>query len=557
MFNKALIQGGAILCQYNCTVNIHDCNFTGNRADNGGGIIISDDSAIKITHSIFHNNSAVSMFGGAISVKNSFLHLSDVTFYQNTAAIYGGAIHAHKNSNLVVEKCSFSSNNGQRGGAVVLQFNVTITLVNTTFRQNKAVEGGGAIFGSSFRYFEIYGCLFTSNVNGVLWATENSHISIANSEFNNNKFELGGALYLCTWNELYVSNVTFVENMASNGGAIYAIDHNKIVISNCVFKNNFAQHDAGAFVLFGEGFSEVHIVDSIFQNNTANLGSGDGVHVVLASLALVNCSVKNNQAVVAAAVYLDRSKSSITYSVFKENIAAKKEGGLISTATGGAINAENSDINITHSNFFENQCAIGGAMYLGGSNLTMDKTTFLKNVATDYAGAMALYTNTNVQMHGCMVINNYAPRAGGISNYGSNFVATNSTFEGNIAKIFFGGCLSLGGRTVASFEACTLKGNLAPGGGAMYIQNSILKISKTSFSNNTASEGLDVYYDSQGASELKTDTYASSFHHTNFTIRTSDEDFATQALDEHVIHAKNVDLLFHESPYASGMVKIN
>ncbi len=191
--------GGAI-CAENAfgTLVVQSCNFSKNRANEGGalGLIIklSGQSTLKISKSFFTKNQALgdSANGGAISQRALVgqwctLEISSCSFIQNQASIIGGALSAvsychvrdsvfHRNSagitgalsfpSGVITKCSFDSNMASaRAGALSLSLSFsgsTFTVSHSNFTNNTAV-GGAAIYSLRNASFSCYFCSFHNN----------------------------------------------------------------------------------------------------------------------------------------------------------------------------------------------------------------------------------------------------------------------------------------------------------------------------------------------------------------------------------------------------------
>lgn len=117
----------------------------------GGGVLNSGD--LTFTNSTFANNAA-SFDGGAIS-NGGTLTLIDSTFSHNTVARFGGAIVCSSGSVTAING-TFSNNaapggqvNGGKGGAFFNESGCTVTLTNTTFSGNSALNQGGGIYNNA------------------------------------------------------------------------------------------------------------------------------------------------------------------------------------------------------------------------------------------------------------------------------------------------------------------------------------------------------------------------------------------------------------------------
>jgi predicted outer membrane repeat protein len=129
----------------------------------------------------------------------------------------------------------------------------------------------------------------------------------------------------------------------------------------------------------------------------------------------------------------------------------------------------------------------GGALYAGGSNVTVRNCVISGNRATDNGGAVSSYgqfTAINTFFN-----NNGAASSGGaFYSDGGQQTFTNCKFLNNSAGLY-GGAVYLGG-TQTTFTNCTISMNRAAyGGGGLYMPNSTVTITNTTISQNTAAFG--------------------------------------------------------------------
>ena len=195
------IKGGIVVTEYQgFQVILSNTNFTGNSADEGGAISIS--------------NSGISEW--------------------STSLIFS------------CENCVFFNNSAATGSAIYLMTtsSLNMTLSHTIFLENTANREGGAIylsaraswdlfFNSQIFYFTISNSTFTANsvncsMTGIVHINEISNVTIMDSSFLNNNCS---AIYM-TDSDLHLeSNVSFADN---TGGGIHANGSNYIHLSGTV-----------------------------------------------------------------------------------------------------------------------------------------------------------------------------------------------------------------------------------------------------------------------------------------------------------------------------------
>ena len=205
--------------------------------------------------------------GGAIFFKGGTLYLENDVFTSNSAKSYGGAVHINKGMDAwgvfyrafaYIDNCTFTNNLADYYGGAISLYDSDVFVTNCAFASNKA-KNGGAI----------------SVLNGM------ANLTVINSSFSDNfALNTGGALDIGALNTYairyfaVVANSTFTSNTADYGGAIIAGDSN---ISCCVFTANAATSQGGAIfnneTFLGEPITDQTTVEyCIFENNTAESG---------------------------------------------------------------------------------------------------------------------------------------------------------------------------------------------------------------------------------------------------------------------------------------------
>jgi len=245
--------GGAIRAPGQRHVIISDCTFN-NCSGSNGGAVNTLGSQLTIINSTFTNNEAHGYGGGADAVGNGgdgmggiggaiytdgisqnadlprFV-LYDCVLTGNRAGDHGGAIFHYTIASAanvsVICRCTFDDNAVNynaatnylgRCGAIYAQ-GTDLTVVDSTFSNNDAHDGAGAIAIYSDKTCRIANCTF----------------------YNNSAFDdaatgsLGGAVE-ASGATAYFSHCTFADNAAKAGAAIRA--GSGTWLKNCVFSNN-------------------------------------------------------------------------------------------------------------------------------------------------------------------------------------------------------------------------------------------------------------------------------------------------------------------------------
>ena len=198
--------------------------------------------------------------------------IRNCTFKNNSALDMGGAMYNHEGASPVIENCTFIDNSAQDGGAIH-NYQGAPVIKDSTFTGNTAVARGGAI--------------------GV----DDSDITIDNCTFNNNVSENnGGGVHLKGTETPVIKDCYFSSNSAINGGALVNHGAENVVVQDCYFENNAAvgvslpQGLGGA--VYNDGNSGVVIVNSVFDTNSGV--AGGAIFNLTANASIINCTISNS-----------------------------------------------------------------------------------------------------------------------------------------------------------------------------------------------------------------------------------------------------------------------
>jgi hypothetical protein len=212
------------------------------KTDEGGAAIYEDGGALVVIHCTFTNNHCA----------------------QSGEDVAGGAIVGLGSSTLVVEDSVFTGNSGSNGGAVGSQ-DENVTIVNSTFTNNKANGTGGNPGNGG---------------DGGAMSFDGDHINwtMCGDTFSNNTaYQQGGAIFRVGYGSDDLVNIdrcTFDGNSTNmtNGiaGGVYLEDVT-ITMSATTISHNSANYGAGFWV--GET-AIANLTNVTIADNTANMGGG-------------------------------------------------------------------------------------------------------------------------------------------------------------------------------------------------------------------------------------------------------------------------------------------
>lgn len=257
------------------------------RRDYGGGMNVSSNSAVRISHCIFLNNRTVNSGGGA-TIENSEFQIDSCSFIGNQASARGGGLYNYWSNTNSVNNSLFESNHSQGDGGGLYSWNGSTKLFNSIVRGNTATGNGGGIYYLNVNTFAIGGCLITGNTAGLtgggMWSNSTAGASPD------------------------IFNCTFAGNKAASGGA-YRYNHNGANIStdftNCIIWGNSSGIEVtgtppdveyscvqGGFSGTGNVNTDPHFVFAP-DYTTAPFTNGD-YHLSICSSPLINAGINNN-----------------------------------------------------------------------------------------------------------------------------------------------------------------------------------------------------------------------------------------------------------------------
>jgi hypothetical protein len=145
---------------------VRACAIVANRADQGGGLLVTGSSALVLEGCRLEGNAATVVHGGAIYNDGADPLVVNVVLRRNTAANGGGALFDFNGSEAVILNSSFVGNEaGNGGGAVYALLNARPRLVNCTLVANTATGAGGGVRSTSGSAPMLVNCILWANAD--------------------------------------------------------------------------------------------------------------------------------------------------------------------------------------------------------------------------------------------------------------------------------------------------------------------------------------------------------------------------------------------------------
>ena len=258
---------GGGMYNYDGSLRLMNCTFSGNLAYNGGGMY-NDRGSPMLTDCTFSRNSA--RVGGGTSNNWSDPTLMNCTYSENSAIYDGGGMYNNW-SNLTLTGCLFSGNSAY-WGAGMYNDDASTVLTNCTFSGNSALVGGGMY--NNWSDLMLTNCTFGGNSaepwGGAGMVNYHSSPTLTNCTFiANSANALGGGMFNSFYSSPTLTNCMFSGNSARRGGGISNVLSSPMV-ANCIFSGNLAEHGGG---LYNEGQCNPRLADCTFGGNSAPNGS--------------------------------------------------------------------------------------------------------------------------------------------------------------------------------------------------------------------------------------------------------------------------------------------
>eukprot|EP00210_Caulerpa_lentillifera_P006613 g6318.t1 len=330
--NQGDEDGGGIHME-NSTASISWCDFSSNRALQGGSLHIGFRSMANISGSSFYNETALRK-GGAISlIERSAMNLSNTHFSSNKAREEGGSINVGDNSILSISNTTFHRNTAEVGGGINVD-DSTLTITECSLTRNQATDDGGGICGTRGSLKINHSRLVKNRARsgGGIHLDRMATNSLNSISFaNNSAVNDGGGIWMRYTNtNVSISNCNFTGNKAGGYGAGLYLLRSNVTLRQISLLSNEARSHAGMYAV--QESILICISISVLSNIATESGGGIGIESG-ASLLCLDCDFRNNIAGKGAGLYVSSNDSTpivaqLMNSTFKGNNASEYGGGI-------------------------------------------------------------------------------------------------------------------------------------------------------------------------------------------------------------------------------------
>jgi len=505
--------GGAVYVVSGSLIMV-DSVMSSNYASYGGCIGGGDLSVVSLTRVAISNNSGHMGGGYYTSSSTASLSMSDCTLAINSASTgYGGGIDISATMTFYLTRCIFVHNSADLdGGALRVGFGATGTLLDCTFRGNRAKRYGGAVaILTSTTTVAFQGYEFVSNYDFSgsykdIYREDSATLTFANS-CPLGYYNFGyGWLECSNCESSFTAAVLHGDDCKSSTGTFLKITTQydleeafminrtlmlgaDIQLTDTIYMFRVASQAAlTGLVVDGGGQYSVDGGDSV----RCFLVYGTGMNVAFRNLTISNgfVSTFSKYSNYGAAVYVGE------FSALRMSSVTITSCRTASTGWGGAVYVESSSLVMVDSVMSSNYASYGGCIGGGAfSTVSLTRVSIFNNTASHGGGYYTSSSSAVLSMTECTLRKNSvsAGYGGGIGiSAAITFSLTRCTFDGNYAR-YDGGSIRVGGGATGTLVDCIFRSNRVNHyGGAIHVYTSTTRLSFLGYE-------FDGNYDSSGS----------------------------------------------------------
>lgn len=454
----------------------------------GGAISLESYGTLSLLHTHLANNTAGGDGGGIAAPNGGILTIDSSTLSGNIAnhlganSNHGGGgifFYGQLGTSLEILNSTISGNqatNGQGGGVMMLSFNGTTVVRNSTITNNKAgaaSRGGGIMSFLGSGNITLESSIVAGNTNanapdiytgGTVTATKSaigSATGIAMSSFD------------ATTNGFFGVNLK-LGSLANNGGStpthMPALDSpllnkgsNSLAAATDQRGTGYGRTRSG-----GVDIGAVEAPTNFVVTTDADLVAGSLRQAVADANAFIGADT-----ITFDPLFFSTPRTMTVTAAFgsieiNEAVSIVGPGTNLVTANGNnatrifdTVGAPtDAVINISGMTFSGGKGVQGGAIRVSDEQLVLNNCVFNGNISPSYGGAIGVI-------------------------FGGGLTATDCVFTNNVAPAGDGGAIFISANSSISLQRCTLSGNQADRGGAIYC-NSGLNLDSCTVSGNQA-----------------------------------------------------------------------
>ncbi|MEZ4239974.1 MAG: MopE-related protein [Myxococcota bacterium] len=284
--------------------------------------------------------------------------------------------------------------------------------------------GGGPVFvvtGADTRA-TLSGMSVTAFNGRALEVSGGAHVDLDDDVLYTIGLQNQGGAVLVSSASLDATDTLFLDNVATSGGGHLAALDATVTLTGCSFTGGFARR-GGALLLSD---TTATVTGGRFDDNLASEVGGAIGLTGRVTLVVDGATFAGNAASVGGALGDDGDPATtveVRDAVFTGNRA---------DSWGGAIASEAASWTVTDSRFEENTALEGGALWISGGGVTLDRDLLCANTAT-YGGAVWTRTSTAQVWHNDRLVENVGTVGGAVDHGGGGLTLLHASLLGNRA----------------------------------------------------------------------------------------------------------------------------
>ena len=425
--NNAAARSGGSLYTEQSNASFDECLFQNGAADSGGLLLLWSASNVDISHSTLKDSNAT--WGGCLNCRGGNLTLHNATVHGCRASASGGAVYS-RNTALRLSTSLFEENSATLGGAMDQRMNTTSVLSNVTFANNWARRKGGSLYSDEsvliLRHCSLRNS--SSEDGGLVFSWEDVLVNITDSDLVRGSAQEGGCVSATKTNLTFWRTSIVNCSASKDGGGLYIKEESNLQLINSTIEGNRAVGSGGGFSCMSDGV--VHLEESIVKNNTARSGGAMDVGSNITG-SLIHVTFVDNSAATGGDCHLQSSGLRIARSHFSGGDAEKGGGFFVSESTlnisdsefstmraslqGGFIfSEERSSVMIENSSMVSGTSAVAGAVVLISSDFRARHLRISQCEAEGDGGAIWGVNSSRFLCIDCVLRDNSARRGGSV-----------------------------------------------------------------------------------------------------------------------------------------------
>jgi len=301
--------------------------------DNGGGLNITGNKKVEVSHSTFIECDADDN-GGGIYCAGSGFSITDCRFYSCGNGLSGGAVYYAGSRKKCITNCIIDHCGADYGGGIYLDAGEDSVVMNCTITNCMADYGAGMYLSGS--HYSLIDCIIkdcSGDTGGGIYTASSGPSEISGCTIENCNAGVAGGIFATGGSRLQVQNSMILSCEAETaGGGLYLNIGSDVLVRNCEIAGNHVINGNGGGIFIDRASPEI-ISNSINWNMTF-YGGGSGIYCISGSPKISsNMFFENWADGSGGGICLDNMEAdaipAIIQNVFYNNLAGNNKGGAI------------------------------------------------------------------------------------------------------------------------------------------------------------------------------------------------------------------------------------